>query len=58
MKTVEALRTVLFLPTLVGSAWLLHTKAGWGWLSAVGLGLAIAGVVALAATLIHDRLTG
>jgi len=57
MKTVELLRTILFLPTLAGSAWLLHTHAGWGWLPSAGVGLVIAAVVALVATLIHDRIT-
>jgi hypothetical protein len=57
MCTVELIRTLLFLPTWIGSAWALHRFAEWGWLGSAGLGLVIAAVVCLAATLIHDHLT-
>lgn len=57
MKTVELLRTVLFLPTWIGTAWLLHAHAGWGWAGSAGLGLVAAIVICLVATLIHDRLS-
>ena len=56
MRTVELIRTLLFLPTWIGSAWALHRFAEWGWLGAIGTGLVIAAVVCLVATLIHDQL--
>jgi hypothetical protein len=57
MRTVELLRTLLFLPSWIGSAWALHRFAEWGWLGSIGLGLVIAIAVALVATLLHDWLT-
>lgn len=57
MRTVEFIRTLLFLPTWIGSAWALHHFAEWGWLGSIAAGFGITIVVMIVVTLVVDRMT-
>ena len=57
MKVVELLRTILFLPTWIGSAWAMHIWWGWWWLATLPIGLVLSVVVCIATTLVYDHLT-